>query len=116
MASRRRSPFATSFPETSSIYPQEDMIPGDVRILSAKDLFVSQGTLTGESLPVEKFQDADPDAANSPAELKNTCFMAPAFKAAQRPQSSLLQEFAPISAQWRVPSRRKERRQASTRA
>ena len=52
-----------------------DMIPGDVRVLLAKDLFVSQGTLTGESLPVEKFHDADPKAANSPVELKNTCFM-----------------------------------------
>ncbi|SPE17902.1 magnesium transporter [Candidatus Sulfotelmatomonas gaucii] len=52
-----------------------DMIPGDVRILSAKDLFVSQGSLTGESLPVEKFHDSDPKASNSPAELKNTCFM-----------------------------------------
>jgi Mg2+-importing ATPase len=31
-----------------------DMIPGDVRILQAKDLFVSQSSLTGESLPVEK--------------------------------------------------------------
>jgi Mg2+-importing ATPase len=30
-----------------------DMIPGDVRVIVAKDLFVSQGTLTGESLPVE---------------------------------------------------------------
>src|ERR1035441_843015 len=52
-----------------------EMIPGDVRILCAKDLFVSQGTLTGESLPVEKFHDADPRAANSPVELNNTCFM-----------------------------------------
>src|SRR5579859_6558260 len=52
-----------------------DMIPGDVRVLSAKDLFVSQGTLTGESLPVEKFHDADPEPADSPTELKNTCFM-----------------------------------------
>ena len=52
-----------------------DMIPGDVRVISAKDLFVSQGTLTGESLPVEKFHDADPKASNSPAELKNICFM-----------------------------------------
>ena len=52
-----------------------DMIPGDVRVLSAKDLFVSQGALTGESLPVEKFHDSDPKASNSPAELKNTCFM-----------------------------------------
>ena len=36
-----------------------DMIPGDVRVLSSKDLFVSQGSLTGESFPVEKFHDAD---------------------------------------------------------
>jgi len=52
-----------------------DMIPGDVRVIAAKDLFVSQGTLTGESLPVEKFHDPDPKAADSPAELKNICFM-----------------------------------------
>jgi Mg2+-importing ATPase len=69
------------------------MIPGDVRILSAKDLFVSQGTLTGESLPVEKFHDADPNAANSPVELKNICFMGTAFKAEQRPQSLSLRGF-----------------------
>ena len=31
-----------------------DMIPADVRILDAKDLFVSQSSLTGESTPVEK--------------------------------------------------------------
>ena len=31
-----------------------DMVPADVRILSAKDLFISQSTLTGESEPVEK--------------------------------------------------------------
>src|ERR1051326_3872528 len=36
-----------------------DMIPGDVRILSSKDLFVTQGSLTGESLPVEKFYDPE---------------------------------------------------------
>src|SRR5262249_30748300 len=29
-----------------------DMIPADVRVLSAKDLFVSQAMLTGESIPV----------------------------------------------------------------
>lgn len=31
-----------------------DMIPADVRILEAKDLFISQSGLTGESEPVEK--------------------------------------------------------------
>src|SRR5271166_360699 len=57
-----------------------DMIPGDVRLLSSKDVFVSQGSLTGESLPVEKFHDLethDPEAKQeiSPTELTNTCFM-----------------------------------------
>lgn len=32
-----------------------DMIPADVRLLLSKDLFVSQSALTGESLPVEKY-------------------------------------------------------------
>ena len=52
-----------------------DMIPGDVRLLTTKDLFVSQGTLTGESMPVEKFHDPEPQASSSPTELKNTCFL-----------------------------------------
>jgi len=52
-----------------------DMIPGDVRVLSCKDLFVSEGSLTGESLPVEKFPDPETKVVSSPTELKNTCFM-----------------------------------------
>ena len=52
-----------------------DMIPGDVRVLSSKDLFVSQGSLTGESLPVEKLHDPEPATEISPTELKNICFM-----------------------------------------
>ncbi len=32
-----------------------DMIPADCRVLSARDLFVAQAAMTGESLPVEKF-------------------------------------------------------------
>ncbi len=52
-----------------------DMIPGDVRLLSSKDVFVSQGSLTGESLPVEKFHDPETKEESSPTELKNTCFM-----------------------------------------
>lgn len=34
-----------------------DMIPGDVRFLEAKDLFIDQAQLTGESNPVEKFDN-----------------------------------------------------------
>jgi Mg2+-importing ATPase len=52
-----------------------DMIPGDVRLLSSKDLFVSQGSLTGESLPVEKLHDVETKTVTSSTELKNICFM-----------------------------------------
>jgi Mg2+-importing ATPase len=52
-----------------------DMIPGDARVLSSKDLFVSQGSLTGESFPVEKFHDPETKDVSSPTELKNICFM-----------------------------------------
>ena len=52
-----------------------DMIPGDVRLLSSKDLFVSQGSLTGESLPVEKIHALESKTVVSPTELKNICFM-----------------------------------------
>jgi Mg2+-importing ATPase len=38
-----------------------DIIPADLRIISGKDLFVNQASLTGESLPVEKFAN-DPTA------------------------------------------------------
>ena len=46
-----------------------DMIPGDVRIVHAKDLFVSQGTLTGESFPVEKHAVETGGATTPPFEL-----------------------------------------------
>lgn len=44
-----------------------DMIPADVRIIEAKDLFVSQASLTGESEPVEKVPAtcAESDSATS---------------------------------------------------
>ena len=34
-----------------------DMIPGDVRFIETKDLFIDQASLTGESNPVEKFSE-----------------------------------------------------------
>ncbi len=50
-----------------------DMIPGDVRILHAKDLFVNQGTLTGESLPVEKYDlETHPTATTTTASIPTT--------------------------------------------
>ena len=52
-----------------------DMIPADLRLLSAKDLFVSQATLTGESMPVEKSANGLPARAGSLLEDPRLCFM-----------------------------------------
>ena len=52
-----------------------DMIPGDVRLISAKDLFVIQATLTGESLPVEKADAPDTRDKVSAIERNNLCFL-----------------------------------------
>ena len=52
-----------------------DMIPGDVRLLSAKDLFVTQATLTGESLPVEKTDARDTREKLAALERTNLCFL-----------------------------------------
>ena len=52
-----------------------DMIPADLRLVSCKDLFVIQSSLTGESLPVEKFDAQENGGARPALELKNTCFL-----------------------------------------
>ena len=52
-----------------------DMIPGDVRLIAAKDLFIIQGTLTGESLPVEKTDAPDLRTNISSIEYTNLCFL-----------------------------------------
>ena len=52
-----------------------DMIPGDVRLITAKDLFITQGTLTGESLPVEKSEARDLRTNISSIEHTNICFL-----------------------------------------
>ncbi|MCF0258838.1 MAG: HAD-IC family P-type ATPase, partial [Erysipelotrichaceae bacterium] len=51
-----------------------DLIPADVRIISAKDLFISQAALTGESGPVEK-TDLSCDPGRSMSEIENLAFM-----------------------------------------
>ena len=52
-----------------------DMIPADVRILEAKDLFVSQASLTGESAPVEKMPDMVSEQKESVTDYPNIAFM-----------------------------------------
>ena len=54
-----------------------DMVPADLRLIAAKDLFLNQASLTGESLPVEKH--AAPAAQGTAADIagmSNICFMA----------------------------------------
>ncbi len=66
-----------------------DMIPADVRLIASRDLFISQAVLTGEALPVEKYDTlgavsgksanapaaASNDASLSLLDLENVCFM-----------------------------------------
>ena len=44
-----------------------DMIPADVRLLTSRDLFVSQAALSGEALPIEKFDTHSQPLAGNPA-------------------------------------------------
>lgn len=53
-----------------------DMIPADIRIITARDLFVSQSALTGESKPIEKTPDPQHGGAQvAVTELPNIAFL-----------------------------------------
>jgi Mg2+-importing ATPase len=51
------------------------LIPADLRVLSAKDFFLTQSALTGESMPVEKNTDTNHTAGKAAFELSNACLM-----------------------------------------
>ncbi|MEF3366462.1 magnesium-translocating P-type ATPase [Methylocystis sp. 9N] len=51
-----------------------DMIPADLRLIEAKDLFVNQSALTGEAMPLEKFAQAVADCPD-PLSSENLAFM-----------------------------------------
>ncbi len=50
------------------------IIPADLRLLSARDFFVSQSALTGESMPVEKNSEASANGGRPLLEMGNACF------------------------------------------
>ena len=52
-----------------------DMVPADVRLLAAKDLFLNQSALTGEALPVERKAGPAPADGENPLDLPNLCFL-----------------------------------------
>lgn len=52
-----------------------DMIPADIRIIEAKDLFVSQSSLTGESEPIEKTSSVSENDEKTITEYHNIAFM-----------------------------------------
>ena len=50
-----------------------DLVPADARLLIARDLYVQQAALTGESLPAEK--DATGEPASTKADARNMVFL-----------------------------------------
>ncbi len=51
-----------------------DMIPADLRLLEAKDLFINQASITGESEPIEKISETNKET-KSIMEYSNIAFM-----------------------------------------
>src|SRR5208337_612127 len=50
-----------------------DLVPADARLLIARDLYVQQGMLTGESLPTDK--EATGESASTKADARNMVFL-----------------------------------------
>jgi P-type Mg2+ transporter len=73
---RREIPMDELVPGDIVYLSAGDMIPADVRLIAAKDLFVGQASLTGEALPVEKVDRAErPPTPPAITELPTSCFM-----------------------------------------
>jgi Mg2+-importing ATPase len=74
-AKRIELPIKLLVPGDVIVLSAGDMIPADCRVLTAKDLFVAQAAMTGESMPVEKFAVQRLASAINPLELDNILFM-----------------------------------------
>ncbi|NTW52042.1 MAG: magnesium-translocating P-type ATPase [Chlorobiaceae bacterium] len=70
----RQVPLSDLVPGDIVVLQAGSVIPADLRLISAKDFFVSQGSLTGETMPVEK--NALPCTAENLTilEQSNACF------------------------------------------
>jgi Mg2+-importing ATPase len=71
----KESPIAQLVPGDVVQLTAGDMVPGDVRIMQARDLFVIQGALTGESFPVEKFEHERDPECTAPLELTSVAYL-----------------------------------------
>jgi Mg2+-importing ATPase len=81
----RRDPSGAGVPaevDIASLVPGDivrlsagDLVPADLRILTARTLHVNQSALTGESLPVDKSEDLPAASATDPLSLPNLCWM-----------------------------------------
>ena len=91
-----------------------DMIPADVRLVSAKDLFIIQASLTGESMPVEKF-DA-PETKDSLLELSNICYLGTSVESGSATAVVVNTGSNTYSARWRRALRRDLSRRVSIKA
>ena len=67
-------PIAEIVPGDIVILQAGALIPADLRLISAKDFFVSQSSLTGESMPVEKHAEPADITGRGVIELQNACF------------------------------------------
>ncbi|MEW5791653.1 MAG: magnesium-translocating P-type ATPase [Pseudomonadota bacterium] len=74
-AKRIELPIKLLVPGDVIVLSAGDMIPADCRVLTAKDLFVAQAAITGESMPVEKFAVQRDAKVINPLELDNILFM-----------------------------------------
>ncbi len=72
---RREIPLYELVPGDIAFLSAGDMVPADVRILAAKDLYINQAALTGESMPVEKTTALAPPEAANPIEMADLGFL-----------------------------------------
>lgn len=67
-------PLAELVPGDIVLLQAGSIIPADLRLLSARDFFASQASLTGESMPVEKNSEVSGNGGGTLLDLGNACF------------------------------------------